>query len=106
MGVRVQGRLRLGQARVGLGHYWRNAAEYLLLGVRGACPVRDNTIKNWVCVDRGAHSAKPEQIRRLVERVSPPPYLELFGRAAARDWVVFGNEVSRGLFDGDVSALD
>lgn len=91
--------------RVGLGHYWRSAAEYLLLGVRGTCPFQDNTIRNWICIDRGEHSVKPDQIRHLVERVSPPPYLELFGRAAVRDWVVFGNEVSKGLFDADVLDL-
>jgi N6-adenosine-specific RNA methylase IME4 len=92
--------------RPGLGHYWRSAAEYLLLGVRGRCPFRDQSVTNWVCVDRGKHSAKPEQVRALIERVSPPPYLELFGRAAVRDWVVFGNEVSRGVFDDGVVDLD
>jgi hypothetical protein len=46
-------------------------------------------------------------VRRLIERVSPGPYLELFGRQAVHGgWVVFGNEISRGLFDGDVVMLD
>src|SRR5688500_16854681 len=39
------------------------------------------------------HSHKPEQVRELVERVSPGPYLELFGRRAVHGWVVFGDEV-------------
>lgn len=92
--------------RPGLGYYWRSATEYMLLGVRGRCHFRDKSISNWLCIDRGKHSAKPEQVRSLIERVSPPPYLELFGRQAVRDWVVFGNEVERGLFDDDVIDLN
>jgi N6-adenosine-specific RNA methylase IME4 len=43
---------------------------------------------------------KPEAVRLLVERVSPGPYLELFGRAEvhAAGWMVFGNQVERRLF--------
>lgn len=91
--------------QLGTGHYWRSAAEFLLLGVKGEATFLDRTVPNWLCADRADHSQKPEAVRRLVERVSPPPYLELFGRRAAHGWVVFGNEVSRGLFDGDVAVL-
>ncbi|MCI0354978.1 MAG: hypothetical protein L0099_08075 [Acidobacteria bacterium] len=28
----------------------------------------------------------------MVERLSPGPYLELFGRKAVKGWTVFGNE--------------
>ncbi|MFO0796054.1 MAG: MT-A70 family methyltransferase [Gemmataceae bacterium] len=88
--------------QIGTGHYWRSAAEFLLLGVKGELTFLDRTIPSWLCADRHDHSGKPEAVRRLVERVSPGPYLELFGRRAAHGWVVFGNEVTRGLFDGDV----
>ena len=91
--------------RLGTGYYWRSAAEFLLLGVRGNCTFLDRSIPNWLCHDRHDHSHKPERVRGLVERVSPGPFLELFGRRAHHGWTVFGNEVGRGLFDGDISTL-
>ncbi len=91
---------------LGNGYYWRAACEFLLLGIRGDCPFLDHSIRNWLCVQRGPHSEKPEQMRELVERVSPGPYLELFGRRAVRGWTVFGDHISRGLFDEGVAVLD
>ena len=92
--------------QLGTGYYWRSSCEFLLLGVRGGAPFLDHAVPNWLCLDRADHSEKPEAVRRLIERVSPPPFLELFGRRAVHGWVVFGNEVSRGLFDTDVTKLD
>ncbi len=46
---------------------------------------------------RGRHSAKPQQVRERIMRLSPPPYLELFGRRVVKDWVVFGNQVEEEL---------
>jgi N6-adenosine-specific RNA methylase IME4 len=89
----------------GNGYYWRTAAEFLLLGVRGGLRFRDRSVRNWICVGRGPHSEKPEQVRELVERVSPGPYLELFGRRAVPGWTVFGNDISRGLFDAGVETI-
>lgn len=91
--------------QLGTGYYWRSSVELLLLGVRGACTFRDRTIPNWLCADRMGHSEKPERIRAFIERVSPGPYLELFGRRAVRGWAVFGNEVRRGLFDADIPTV-
>jgi N6-adenosine-specific RNA methylase IME4 len=91
--------------QIGTGHYWRGAAEFLLLGVKGEQTFLDRTLPNWLQAERADHSARPEAVRRPVQRVSPPPYLELFGRKAVHGWVVFGNEVSRGLFDGDITTL-
>ena len=49
----------------------------------------------WIELDRKGHSAKPEEVRRLVELVSPPPYLELYGRSEppSRSWTVYGNQI-------------
>jgi N6-adenosine-specific RNA methylase IME4 len=90
----------------GTGYYWRGALEVRLLGVNGRGTFRDHSIRNWICCDRGRHSAKPAAVRALIERVSPPPYLELFGRRPAPGWTVFGNQIQRGLFDAAVEALD
>ena len=105
-GFAYKGVFAWAKPQIGCGNYWRNGLEFLLLGVEGNLPFHDNAVPNWLVADRTAHSAKPEEVRRLVERVSPPPYLELFGRKAVHGWAVFGNDVSRGLFDDDILALE
>jgi N6-adenosine-specific RNA methylase IME4 len=88
--------------QMGMGNYWRINHELLLLGVRGQ--VRSFRVKNLRSVvrfPRRRHSAKPEQIRQMIEAASPGPYLELFGRRTAPGWTVFGNQVQTDLFDTD-----
>ena len=46
----------------------------------------------------GEHSEKPEEVRRLIERLFPGPYLELYGRKPAPGWTVWGNEIPRADF--------
>lgn len=91
---------------IGCGNYWRLAHEFLLLGVRGRAPFRDRRQRSWLELRRSRHSRKPERVRDIIERVSPGPYLELFGRNPAGGWVVFGDSIERGLFDLDVPALE
>lgn len=91
---------------LGCGNYWRLAHEFLLLGVRGRTPFRDRSERSWRELPRGRHSGKPERLRAVIERVSPGPYLELFGRKPADGWVVFGDTIERGLFDLDIPDLE
>ncbi len=86
--------------RLGLGNYWRVSHELLLLGMHGNQPFADHSIRSWVQFPRTMHSRKPEAIRLLVQRVSPGPYLELFGRVEVHEpgWTVFGDQVERRLF--------
>ncbi|TWU62370.1 hypothetical protein V7x_40990 [Crateriforma conspicua] len=86
--------------QLGMGNYWRVSHEFLLLGVRGSAPFLDNTCRSWVQHPRSRHSKKPFAVRALVERVSPGPYLELFGREEfpRSQCTVFGNQVERRLF--------
>src|SRR5262249_10579791 len=85
--------------QMGLGNYWRSATEFLLLGVRGESKgFADKSLRNWACFDRTEHSAKPAEVRRMVERASPGPRLELFAREAAEGWTVWGNETPRDIF--------
>ncbi len=90
---------------LGCGNYWRVSHEFLLLGVRGSLRFQDSGQPSWLCQERTRHSAKPEKIRRLIEKASPGPYLELFGRAVVENWVVFGNQIERSLFDFDAPEL-
>jgi N6-adenosine-specific RNA methylase IME4 len=100
----------------GTGNYWRNAHEFLLTAIRGdAKRFNDKSLKSWLECDRGQHSSKPEQVRGFVERASPGPYLELFGRRSAESissaspktkWVVWGNQIERSIFDAAVKDVE
>lgn len=85
---------------IGMGNYWRVSHEFLLLGVRGSLTFRDRSIPSWVQSKRTVHSRKPWIVRSLIERVSPGPYLELYGREELPEsaWTVYGNQVERRLF--------
>jgi N6-adenosine-specific RNA methylase IME4 len=86
--------------QLGMGNYWRVSHEFLLFGVRGRLPFRDNTCPSWVLYPRRVHSRKPWVVRQLIERVSPGPYLEMYGREEIprSPWTVYGNQVERRLF--------
>lgn len=82
--------------QMGIGNYWRVSHEFLLLGIRGdAKRFNDHSMMSWGSFARRKHSAKPEEVRVLVERASSGPYLELFGRKSVDGWTVFGNQVER-----------
>ena len=86
--------------KLGMGNYWRVSHEFLLLGVRGRLKFRDRSIRSWRLCRRTRHSRKPDAVRALIERVSPGPYLELYGREELprSQWTVYGNQVERRLF--------
>lgn len=86
--------------QIGMGNYWRVSHEFLLFGVRGRMPFLDNTQRSWLLSRRRRHSQKPNAVRELIEKVSPGPYLELFGREEIPNsqWTVFGDQVERRLF--------
>ena len=44
---------------------------------------------------RTKHSRKPPQMRRVIEKVSHGPMIELFARYEVDGWDVWGNEVPR-----------
>lgn len=85
--------------QMGIGNYWRNSHEILLTAVRGdAKRFNDHSMMSWIEKSRGAHSAKPEEIRNMIERASPGPYLELFARRRADNWDAWGNQIEKTLF--------
>ena len=84
--------------QMGIGNYWRVSHEFLLLGVRGSFPFIDKSLRSWAELKRGKHSAKPRKVREMIERASPGPRIELFGRSEIDGWTVFGNEIPKDLF--------
>jgi len=77
----------------GIGNYWRNSHEIMLLAVKGGQTALSRSEKSWIECKRGAHSAKPEIVRHSIEKLSPGPFLELFGRSPRTGWTVFGNQI-------------
>jgi N6-adenosine-specific RNA methylase IME4 len=86
--------------QMGIGNYWRVSHEFMLFGIRGTCPFLARDEMSWAQLDRTEHSSKPDAIRVKVEKVSPGPYLEMYGRVFMPDspWTVYGNQVKRRLF--------
>jgi N6-adenosine-specific RNA methylase IME4 len=80
----------------GVGFYFRNVTELLLLGVRGSL----RTLKpgrrqvNLLEARKQHHSRKPDAFYELVERCSPAPRLELFARYPRLQWDQWGDELA------------
>ncbi len=81
--------------QMGPGDYWRLSHEFLLFGIRGSLKFTDRGQKSWLSAKRAQHSRKPEAVRQLIELVSPPRYLEMYGRRLPLnpDWTVYGNQL-------------
>lgn len=102
-GFQYKSQLVWDKGLMGLGNYWRIAHEILLLGVRGRLPFLDHSQMSLLHVRREKkHSAKPPEMRTMIEKVSPSPYLELFGRQTAPGWTVWGNEIEETLFNREI----
>ena len=85
--------------RIGLGQYFRGITEHCLFGVKGNIPYKivngkRQQGKTGFVEQRRAHSEKPLQIYWMIERVSYPPYLEMFARKKRDNWTSWGNEVN------------
>jgi len=84
--------------RFGLGQYFRGITEHCLFGVKGVLPYKTFDGKRQQGVTgfgapRTKHSVKPEDMRRMIEKVSYASYIELFARKETSGWDVWGNEV-------------
>jgi N6-adenosine-specific RNA methylase IME4 len=78
-----------------MGYTSRANTEAALLATRGAPMRLANDVHQIVIAPSAAHSEKPEEARRRIERLYPGPRLELFAREAVPGWTVWGNEVAR-----------
>ena len=88
-----------GKSQMGLGYYFRNASEVMLLGTRGKMPVDFKNQVNWNLLPRQEHSKKPEEIYAIIERLyKNRDYIELFARERHQHprWSIWGNEAEGG----------
>lgn len=78
----------------GVGFYYRNVTELVLMGVRGSlrtlAPGR--RMVNLFASRKREHSRKPDEIYDIIEKCSPGPFLELFARHSRLGWYQWGDE--------------
>jgi N6-adenosine-specific RNA methylase IME4 len=91
---------------MGMGNYVRVQHELLLLGTRGTRQPLVHDVRSVLRAPRQAHSAKPEEMREQIMRLTPGPYLELFGRRAVPGWVVWGNQLIRTWYQQPLFAVE
>ena len=91
----------------GCGNYFRVAHELVLFGNRGMCPQHEvllfanqngapfhaNDVRSYGMYPARGHSVKPDEVRQLIETISPGPYLEMFARQQHEGWTAYGNQL-------------
>lgn len=81
--------------KIGMGYYFRQQHELLLVATRGTPPTpapadRPSSVLRAV---RGKHSAKPAEFAELIEAMYPElPKVELFCRSPRDGWSAWGNQ--------------
>ena len=80
-----------------LGHYIRGEHETCIVATRGKITPKVRNIRSVFDaeVPLGQHSAKPEELQNIAERMFDGTYAELFARRIRPGWSCYGNEVVR-----------
>ena len=81
--------------KIGMGYYFRQQHELLLVCTRGSIPVPpvEARVSSIVHADRTEHSAKPPVFAEIIEKMYPElPKVELFCRSPRPGWFVWGNQ--------------
>jgi N6-adenosine-specific RNA methylase IME4 len=82
--------------RINPGHYTLSSCELCLVFRRGKIPTPRGArnIRQFLSEKKGAHSAKPHEVRaRIVNMFPSQKRVELFARKTFPGWDVWGNEV-------------
>lgn len=85
-----------GSQTKGLGYYWRNRHEPLLVGTRGGFspPHPSRRLRSGFSAEVREHSRKPEIARQRIEAMYPDAKrVELFARERHEGWAHWGNEL-------------
>lgn len=81
--------------KIGMGYYFRQQHELLLVAVKGQPPTpapadRPSSVFSY---PRGSHSAKPHEVYEIIEAMYPTlPKIEMFCRTPREGWGVWGNQ--------------
>jgi N6-adenosine-specific RNA methylase IME4 len=84
----------------GMGYCTKANAEAVIYATKGSPSRLATDVHQIVFAPVGEHSAKPEEVRRRIERLFPGPYLELYARNPVEGWTVWGNEIPRAEMGG------
>jgi N6-adenosine-specific RNA methylase IME4 len=82
--------------RIGMGYYFRQQHELLLVATRGnpAPPAPSDRVTSIISAPRLEHSAKPQETYEIIERMYPKATrIELFARNERDGWAAWGNEI-------------
>lgn len=85
------------KAGIGMGYTLRSATEHIVVARRGKPKVHDRSIPTHFSAKRLRHSEKPEEARKIIERVCRGEMLELFARKETQGWDVFGDQVNNSI---------
>jgi len=83
--------------QIGMGYYFRQQHELLLVATRGSIPAPSPATRpgSVFTADRTKHSAKPAEFAGFIEAMYPTlPKIELFCRSPRDGWAVWGNQVA------------
>jgi N6-adenosine-specific RNA methylase IME4 len=86
--------------RLGMGQYFRQQHELLLVATKGEIPRPDDEARPPSVIEapRKRHSEKPEVVYEIIERMCPRlNRVELFARSKRQAWDSWGNEIENGL---------
>ncbi|MBA7682493.1 hypothetical protein ES703_90843 [subsurface metagenome] len=74
-----------------LGFYNYGQHEFLFVATRGSClPRSESLVPSLIVAPKGEHSAKPELVYEIIEKMYPGPYIELFARKTRPNWATWG----------------
>ena len=82
---------------MGMGYYFRQQNEILLVGKRGNLPLPDpeNRVSSIISAKRTEHSRKPEEVYEILEKMYPErTKIELFSRNGREGWTMWGNGIN------------
>lgn len=83
------------KVKMGLGYWFRDRHEFILVAARGnvVAPAPGTQDQSLFSEVKSRHSAKPEHVAAMIERLWPnTPKIELFARVARHGWDVYGLE--------------
>src|SRR5690554_1969323 len=81
--------------KIGMGYYFRQQHEILLVATRGSIPAPEpaNRPGSVFSFKRGEHSSKPHEVAEMIEAMYPEfAKLEMFCRDPREGWDVWGNQ--------------
>lgn len=97
------------KTRLGMGYWFRNVVEELLVFTKGDVAPFKCQLPNFLSLPAGEHSAKPDEFRKLIEtatgQISRRHCLEGFARKPVPGWTGIGNQVTGNPITVDLRSL-